>query len=113
MGCNGFGQRPQAEIEQEILKISAPRILIARQMFVAALAIEKHGDVGIARQPHDAPLSINAATQRGMLLMAYEGVNLIDESKGIGINLDIRRGEPLGNGTNVGSLIRSGILGPG
>lgn len=47
MGCNGFGQCPQAETEQEILEISATRILIARQMFVATLTIEKHGDLGI------------------------------------------------------------------
>jgi hypothetical protein len=71
-------------------------------MFVAALAIEEHGNVGIARQPHEAPLNISAATQRGVLLMANEGVNFIDELKRIGTNLHIRCGELLRNGVNVG-----------
>ena len=42
--------------------------------------------------------------------MAHEGVNLIDESERIGINLDIRRGEPLGNGTICGPSSEAGVL---
>ena len=100
-------------MRQQVPEICAAGMPITREMFVTALAIEKHGDIGIARLPHDAPLGVNAAAERGMLLVAHEGVDFIDKAKRVGTNVHVVCGKMLGNRANVGALIQGRIVGTG